>query len=73
MRFLNRIATTNNKGMIAITTSANCELISIMKYRDVPIFARPHITSSKPQLTNQPMRSVSEVSRDMTQPTGVRS
>ena len=37
------------------------------------MFITPQVTSNRPQVTSSAMRSVSEVTRDMIQPTGVRS
>jgi hypothetical protein len=57
----------------ASTISASCQLISSMKKAAVVMFMMPQVTSSRPQVTSSAMRSESEVTRDMIQPTGVRS
>ena len=44
-----------------------------MKAIAVPMFTMPQVISSSPQLTSSPTREESEVTRDMIQPTGVRS
>ena len=58
--------------MIASTISANCQLIQSMKIMAVTMLNTAHVTSTIPQVTSWAMRSESEVTRDMIQPTGVR-
>ena len=72
MRFLNWTATQNRIGMIASTISANCQLIQSMKIMAVTMLNTAQVTSTIPQVTSWAMRSESEVTRDMIQPTGVR-
>ncbi|OQA13486.1 MAG: hypothetical protein BWY63_03451 [Chloroflexi bacterium ADurb.Bin360] len=60
-------------GRITATTSASFQLIIAMKIMDVTMFNTAHVESTIPQVTSCAMRSESEVTRDMIQPTGVRS
>ena len=54
-------------------SSASCQLMMAMKNTAVAMFIIPHVTSSRPHVTNSATRSESDVTRDMIQPTGVRS
>ena len=70
---LNQAEITTSTGIIGTMISAICQLISSMKITPVVMFITAQVVSSKPQVTSSAIRSVSEVRRDMIQPTGVRS
>ena len=72
MRFLNHTAMINRTGINASTISASFQLISSMKIIEVVTLMTAQTTSSMPHVTSCAMRSESEVTRDMIQPTGVR-
>jgi hypothetical protein len=57
--------------MIARTIKANLQFMMIMKMVEVAIFITAQVESSKPQVISSATRSVSEVTRDINQPTGV--
>ena len=70
---MNWAATMTRIGITASTIRASFQLMINIKYRAVAMFITPQVTSNSPQVTNSAMRSVSEVTRAMIQPTGVRS
>jgi len=59
------------KGMMAKTMSASCQLIENMKASEVRMLTAPQTASRRPQVINSATRSVSLVTREMIQPTGV--
>ena len=71
MRFLNWAATTSKIGMKTRMMSASRQLMTSIKIKAVVIFKIPQVISSKPQVTKLAIRSESEVTRDIIQPTGV--
>ena len=73
MRVLNQTATITITGTMASTTRASRQLISDIKTSAVPTFRIAQVTSTMPHVTNSAMRPASLVTRDMIQPTGVRS
>ena len=73
IRLWNWTATNNIIGITPRTTNANLQLMIIIKNSAVVTFMRPQVTSSRPQVTNSEILPESEVTRDMIQPTGVRS
>ena len=73
IRFLNHAATYTKIGIIAATIRVSFQLMVSMNVNAVRILTSAQVTSSKPQETNSAIRWVSEVRRDIIQPTGVRS
>ncbi len=57
--------------MMASTINPSRQLIVIMKYVEVMIFRLPQTMSKNPQVTSWATRSESELTRDISQPTGV--
>ena len=71
MRRLNWNATMTMTGMIRLTMAASCQSMMAMKNTAVAMLMMPQVTSSSPHVTSSARRSVSDVTRDMIQPTGV--
>ncbi len=56
-----------------MTSSASRQLMNSMKPDATSTLVMPQVTSSNPHVTRSAMRSVSDVTRDMIQPTAVLS
>jgi len=57
--------------MVPRTINESRQLRRAMKYMEVMMLTIAHVTSNMPQVTSCAMRSESDVTRDMIQPTGV--
>ncbi len=58
-------------GMVTLTISASRQSMKAMNTSDVEMLSTPQAVSTRPHVTNSATRSVSEVTRDIIQPTGV--